>query len=401
MDYLRLCYNIGMRKLFRLFYEMFCIALFVVGGGYAIIAVADEVFSRKLKWTKEGELAEQLPLFQMIPGIMAGHAAVYLGRKVAGFAGSCVALLGVALPSVLVFTAVSMGYDAIPLENRWLVAAFGGLRAALTGVILAMVVRTWPKSVKGWRGHLGWGLSLVALFIPGMPAIAVILAAVLAGLASAWGRSLRSRSGGEGRLPYESGGQSPTFRSCAWLAPFVFLKYGAVAFGGGYVLVPMYLQDFVGPTAHYLQIPAEEFANLMALTQMTPGPIGINAATFFGYRLFGLGGALVTTACLVVPGLLVLTLALHSLEKFKDSPYVKGVMACIKPVTVALMTSALWSFAGMSLWTRTDASVSIHPFAFVLTALAAMLLLRRTMGVIRIILTCVALSVLLSLSGTP
>ena len=108
MDYLRLCYNIGMRKLFRLFYEMFCIALFVVGGGYAIIAVADEVFSRKLKWTKEGELAEQLPLFQMIPGIMAGHAAVYLGRKVAGFAGSCVALLGVALPSVLVFTAVSM-----------------------------------------------------------------------------------------------------------------------------------------------------------------------------------------------------------------------------------------------------------------------------------------------------
>lgn len=385
-----------MRKLIRLFYEMFAIALFVVGGGYAIIAVADETFSRKLKWTKEGELTDQLPLFQMIPGIMAAHAAVYVGRKVAGFVGSCVAVLGVALPSVVIFTAVSMGYDKIPLDNRWLVAAFGGLRAALTGIILAMVVRTWPKSVKGWRGHLGWGLSLAALFVPGMPAIAVILAAVLAGLVGAWGQSLRSRSGEAGRLPYESRGQSPTFRSCAWLAPLVFLKYGAVAFGGGYVLVPMYLQDFVGPTAHYLQIPAEEFANLMALTQMTPGPIGINAATFFGYRLFGLGGALVTTACLIVPGLLILSLALRSLEKFRDNPYVVRVMACIRPVTVALMTSALWSFAGMSLWTATGEGVVFHPLAFVLTALAATLQLRRVMGVIRVILTCVALSIALS-----
>ena len=367
-----------MRKLIRLFYEMFSIALFVVGGGYAIIAVADETFSRKLKWTKEGELTDQLPLFQMIPGIMAGHAAVYVGRKAAGFVGSCVAVLGVALPSVVIFTLVSMGYDRIPLDNRWLVAAFGGLRAALTGIILAMVVRTWPKSVKGWRGHLGWGLSLAALFVPGMPAIAVILVAVLVGLAGAWG-------------------QSPTFRSCAWLAPLVFLKYGAVAFGGGYVLVPMYLQDFVGPAARYLQIPAEEFANLMALTQMTPGPIGINAATFFGYRLFGLGGALVTTACLIVPGLLILSLALRSLEKFRDNPYVKRVMACIRPVTVALMTSALWSFAGMSLWTATGEGVVFHPLAFVLTALAATLQLRRVMGVIRVILTCVALSVILAL----
>ena len=98
-----------MRKLIRLFYEMFSIALFVVGGGYAIIAVADETFSRKLKWTKEGELTDQLPLFQMIPGIMAGHAAVYVGRKAAGFVGSCVAVLGVALPSVVIFTLVSMG----------------------------------------------------------------------------------------------------------------------------------------------------------------------------------------------------------------------------------------------------------------------------------------------------
>ena len=69
-----------MRKLARLFFEMFRIALFVIGGGFAIIAVCDDVFSRKLKWTKEGELLDMLPLYQMIPGILAAHNAVYVGR---------------------------------------------------------------------------------------------------------------------------------------------------------------------------------------------------------------------------------------------------------------------------------------------------------------------------------
>lgn len=361
-----------MKKLVRLFWEMFRIALFVVGGGYAIIAVADEVFAKKLKWTKEGELTEQLPLFQMMPGIMAGHAAVYLGRRVAGFRGSCVALLGVALPSVLIFTAVSMGYDAIPLDNRWLVAAFSGLRASLTGVIFAMIVRAWPKSIPGPRAFLGFLLATVALFLPGVSALAVIACAIALGLVRAW---VGPWARGERR-----------FASWAGLAPLVFLKYGAVAFGGGYVLVPMYLADFVGPEAPYLQIPPEEFANLMALTQMTPGPIGINAATFFGYRLFGVGGAVATTACLLIPGFVLLTLALRSLEKFRDHAVVKSVMAAVRPVTVALMVVACRAFAVMSFWTVSDEAAYFHPFAAVLALATVVLMLRRTLGVVKIIL---------------
>lgn len=358
-----------MRKLCRLFWEMFRIALCVVGGGFAIIAVADEVFSKKLKWIEEGELVDQIPLFQMMPGIMAGHAAVYIGRKVAGWAGSLVALAAVALPSVLVFSAVSMGYDAIPLDNRWLLAVFGGLRAALTGVIFAMVVRSWRKSMTGWCAYAGFAASFGALWIPGVSVVWIILAAILLGVAAAG-------------LPRRTG---TVCRSCGWLAPLVFLKYGAVAFGGGYVLVPMYLQDFVGPDAPFLQIPPEEFANLMALTQMTPGPIGINAATFFGYRMFGIGGSLVTTLCLLVPGFFVLSLALMSLERFRENRYVRSVMRCVKPVTVAMMVSALWSFAGMSLWTASADGVAFHPFAWVLTALTAVLMLLRKVGVVALI----------------
>ena len=92
-----------MKKLLRLFWEFFKISLFVVGGGYAIIVVADEVFGRKLKWLKEGELLDHLPVFQMVPGLIAGNTAIYTGLKVAGRLGAVVALVAVALPSFLIF----------------------------------------------------------------------------------------------------------------------------------------------------------------------------------------------------------------------------------------------------------------------------------------------------------
>ncbi len=366
------------KKLLVLFYEMFKIALFVVGGGYAIIAVADEVFSKKRKWIKEGELIEQLPLFQMIPGIMAGHAAVYVGRRVAGWVGSLVALVAVATPSIVIFSLVSMGYDRIPLDNPSLCAAFEGLRAALTGVILAMIVRGWKTSVVGWTGYLGLVASATALFA-GVSVLVVVLAAIFIGLAYA----VNVRASTKKMM------SSP-------LAILLFLQYGLLAFGGGYVLVPFYLQDFVGPAAPYLQLPAEEFANLMALTQMTPGPIGINAATFFGYRLGGLVGSVATSLCLLLPGFLILSGALLSLEKFRESVYVKSMLAALRPVARAMMLVALWSFAGMSLWTWTGKTPEFHPFAWLLVAAVTTLMLLRRTSVILLILLSAGAAVLRS-----
>jgi len=358
-------------KLVRLFFEMFRIVLFVVGGGYAIIAVADDTFSRKLKWTKEGELIDALSLFQTFPGIMAAHCAVYVGRKVAGLAGSAVALVAVMLPSLVIFLLVSMGYAAIPIENRWLAAVFAGLRASLTGVIAGMVVRSWRKSVCGAYGYIAVAVAL-ALLLAGMNPALVLVAALAAGVVLEF---TPSRGTGSRR-----------FCSVAAIVP-IFLKYGALAFGGGYVLVPMYMRDFVGAAAPLLQLPSEEFANLMALTQMTPGPIGINAATFFGFRLGGVLGAVLATVALVLPGSLLLSLALASMERFSESRVVKGLLAGVRPVTISLMLTAVWSFAGMSL----DA-VSVA-----LAAFAAFATIRRFISVMHTIFLCAIARVCLAI----
>jgi len=360
---------------------MFKIALLVVGGGYAIIAVADDTFSRKLKWTKEGELLEGLSLFQMFPGIMAGHCAVYVGRKVAGVAGSAVALAAVMLPSLVIFILVSMGYGAIPVDNALLSAIFGGLRAALTGVIAGMIVRGWTKSVSGAYGYFAMIVALVLLLAGINPAI-VLVSAMAAGVLLEFSPKR---------------GESRRFCSVAAIVP-LFLKYGALAFGGGYVLVPMYIRDFVGSAAPFLQLPAEEFANLMALTQMTPGPIGINAATFFGFRLGGVFGSVLATCALVLPGSLLLSIALMSIERFSGSRIVRGVLNGVRPVTVSLMLSAAWSFAGMSLFAlNPEGGLHIDGVSVALAAFAAFATIRRFIGVMQTIFACAAANFLINL----
>ena len=356
-----------MKRVASLFWELFKISLFVVGGGYAIIAVADDVFSKK-GWTEEGELVDRLPVFQMVLGLIATHTAVYLGNKVAGVLGAAVGVVAVALPSVAIFTFVSMGYASLPLDSPWLKAAFVGLRAALTGIIAATVVCS-AKKLSGPFAIAVCGLSLIALGLFDVPVWAVLLAAMAAGIVAEGARGERGVS----------------FKSPAWFGVFLFLKYGILCFGGGFVLVPMYIEDFVGASAPYLQVSAEEFSNLMALTQMTPGPIGVNGATFFGYRLAGVAGAIAASACLLLPGSLLALLAFRSLDRFRESRIVRGILRGVRPASVALMLAALWAFAWMSVLEATGTGVDWHPLAAVLVVATAWATYTKRIGVVRLI----------------
>ena len=363
-----------MRKLASLFWEMFKLSLFVVGGGYAIIAVADDVLSKK-GWTDEGELVDRLPVFQMVPGLIATHTAVYVGNKIAGALGAAVGVVAVALPSVAIFTIVSMGYSSLPLDNEWLVAAFVGLRAALTGVIAATIMRSAKKLASGFALAI-FALSLGAIVLWSVQVWVVLLGAMLVGISSKF------------VPPRERKLQSP-----AWLGVLMFLKYGILCFGGGFVLVPMYIEDFVGASAPYLQVASEEFSNLMALTQMTPGPIGVNAATFFGFRLAGVAGAIGASAALLLPGSVLAFAAFLSLERFSASRVVKGLLAGVRPASVALMTVALLAFAKMCVVTIDDRGVSFSLLAAVLVVAACAGTLSRRIGVVKLIFLCALASV--------
>ena len=353
------------RVLARLFYEFFRIALFVVGGGYAIIVVADDVFAHKLKWTAEGEILSQLPVFQMVPGLIAGNTAIYVGLKMAGVLGAAVALVAVALPSIGVFLAVTLCYGLLPLENSRLAGAFLGLRSALAGVIAWTIIRGWKGCVCGPVDGAVAFLAAVALLWFGANPALVLVGAMAFGLVRA----------GVAKGKFMSIGA----------VPLVFLKYGLLAFGGGFVLVPMYVRDFVGGTAPYVQMSHADFSNLMSLTQMTPGPVSINAATFFGYHMAGVPGAILATLCLLLPSFFLLTWALRSLEKWKTSRIVKGILVGARPATVALLASAFWTFAGMSIWEASPDGFVFRPLALAVAGFAVCALVSRCLSVMQLV----------------
>lgn len=115
---------------------------------------------------------------------------------------------------------------------------------------------------------------------------------------------------------------------------WAYLKIGIFGFGGGYAMLSMIQFEIV---EHYQWISAEEFADIVALSQMTPGPISINMATFTGYTVGGFWGSLIATAALVLPSLLMLYLVLKMLFKHKDNYIVKSTLSLMKPVIAGLI----------------------------------------------------------------
>ncbi|MEE1038833.1 MAG: chromate transporter [Eubacterium sp.] len=117
----------------------------------------------------------------------------------------------------------------------------------------------------------------------------------------------------------------------------LFFKIGAFSFGGGLAMLPIIFQS----VAQYDLISQSDFANLVAISQVTPGPMVVNAATFLGYNCCGFTGAAAATLGVAVPSFAVVVLALHFLEKYKDNRVVDSVMKAIKPATVGLVAAGV------------------------------------------------------------
>lgn len=119
-----------------------------------------------------------------------------------------------------------------------------------------------------------------------------------------------------------------------WQLFWAYLKIGILGFGGGYAMLSMIQFEVVD---HYNWMTMEEFADIVALSQMTPGPVSINLATFIGYTMGGFLGSLIATLAIVLPSLLLLVFVLRFLFKNKDNYIVKTTLSSMKPVIAGLI----------------------------------------------------------------
>ncbi|KGG79851.1 chromate transporter [Caloranaerobacter azorensis H53214] len=116
-----------------------------------------------------------------------------------------------------------------------------------------------------------------------------------------------------------------------------FLKIGVFSFGGGYAMLPLIQEEVITKNGW---INLKEFVDILAISQMTPGPIAINSATFLGYKIGGVLGAVVSTLAVITPSLVIILLIAHFLRKFKESKYVDWFFKGLRPVIIGLIASA-------------------------------------------------------------
>lgn len=122
----------------------------------------------------------------------------------------------------------------------------------------------------------------------------------------------------------------------------IFLKLGAFTIGGGYAMVPLIQQEMVSRNL----LTQTEALDMLAISQMTPGPLAINAATFSGMRTRGIPGALVATFGVVLPSLVIAIIVGRFFFQFKESRAVRHALSGMRPVVLSLILASALSVMG-------------------------------------------------------
>jgi chromate transporter len=131
----------------------------------------------------------------------------------------------------------------------------------------------------------------------------------------------------------------------------LFFRIGLFSFGGGYAMLPLIYQG----AGELTGMAAEEFSKLVALSQVTPGPIAVNAATYVGYQCAGIPGA-------VMPSVILVYIVTFFLVRFKQSEVLQGALSGIRPATIGLLLSAVVFLAQGSIITGME--IDLMPMIF-------------------------------------
>ncbi len=182
-----------------------------------------------------------------------------------------------------------------------------------------------------------------------------------------------------------------------WLLFFEFAKISLVCVGGGYASMPL-IQASVVDGYHWLTLP--EFIDIFTISQMTPGPIGVNAATFAGMKIAGLGGAICATLGFVTPSLFLCVALAKIMFKYGDLGAIHGILNGLRPAVMALIAAACVSFVLLAAWnveTLDKASMSTLDIRGLIILILALIAARMKFGAIKLLIASGVLGLVLGL----
>ena len=330
------------------------------GGPAAHIAMMrDEVVDRR-KWLTDAEFLDLLAATNLIPGPNSTEMAIHLGYRRAGLAGLALAGVCFILPAALIVLPIAWAYARYgeTPQAAWLAY---GIAPVIIAIVAQAVIKLGRAAVTGVAPAL-LGAAAAGLSIAGVNELLLLGGGAVAGLAVAGARTL-------GR-----GGPSGGAAAAAWAAAFAaggaclhaasavaaaaasvpvtltrlglfFLKVGSILFGSGYVLLAFLRADL---TERWGWLTEQQLIDAVTVGQVTPGPV-FTTATFIGYLLGGVPGAVLATVAIFLPGFVFVALTQPIIPRLRASVLMGGALDGVVAASLGLMLAVTWQLAGAAI----------------------------------------------------
>lgn len=328
--------NKRLRELAVLFFRLGVTAF---GGPAAHIGMMeDEVVTRR-GWLSRQHFLDLVGATSLIPGPNSTEMTMHIGYERAGWRGLAVAGSLFILPAAVltgILAWLYVQYGSLPTVEPLLV----GIKPAVIAIIATAVYRLGLKAVKNWQlALIGLGV-LAAAFLGVDEVVALLVGGVLGALllralaGSAALLLLPLLPGGKGRFLMQVEGETAV---SLWSLGAFFLKIGAILYGSGYVLVA-YLEGGLVDQLGWLT--QAQLLDAIAIGQFTPGPV-LTTATFVGFIIAGVPGAIVATVGIFLPSFLFVLLLNPLIPKMRQSVWLSAFLDAVNVAAVGLMVAVL------------------------------------------------------------
>lgn len=331
------------------------------GGPAAHIALMDDEIVRRRNWLSREEFLDYLGLVNLIPGPSSTEMAIQIGYRLAGTAGLVIAGVCFILPAALLVLGLAwtyVRYGALPQVGGVLY----GIKAVVIAIVFQAIWNLSKTAVKSTRLAVIGALAILGSAL-GLNVLIVLFGAGILSIITAMPKAPADVS-----LSKASLGFGPPLLAGKWvivavtaipfgLLPlfFFFFKVGATLFGSGYVLLA-YLRTDLVLRLHWLT--DKQLLDAIAVGQVTPGPV-FTTATFIGYLLGGVPGAIVATFAIFVPAFFFIALLGHMTKRMRQSKTIGSFLDGVNVGALALMVVVTWYLGRTALIDKTTIGLAI------------------------------------------
>lgn len=322
----------------------------------ALISLVQKMMVDKDETLDNEVILDGITVASLLPGPLAVNVVAYIGYHLKGKTGALISMIGVLLPACMLMLVLSRVYFTFSYKIDWahMMYYVGG---TVSAIILSTGLQLYKKEIsKNYKKGLlcVFTIVIISLINNYLVTIGLIFLGALMGVLLGNNKySAASITNLRGKINFSPrtgllivlfaaneffflSAMFKNFNSLLLKIGVVFSGISLSLFGGGYVMIPIMQSLFVN-NLHWLT--NQQFIDSIAFSQATPGPILVSA-TFIGYKLAGIGGAVFATVAMFAPSAILMVIVSKIFKKNKDHTFVKDMIAGVKAVVIGLIISS-------------------------------------------------------------